>query len=348
MVLKTRNSHYVLTPVPEDRRAQWDQFVDTHQSGHLLQSWSWGELKAQAGWQPRRLALWDGPHMLAAAQVLCRTAPHLPLRAGHIAYVPKGPVVDWTQPQLCAALLAQLGEYVRAHGALALRIEPDLEENTPSGELARKQVAPFHMRLTKPVQPLRTIVLDLAPTEQNLLAQMKEKWRYNVRLAARKGVTVRVATSGEDVRSWYTIYQTTGERDAFGIHSLDYYLHVWELFASRNKLRLFLAEHDGQLLGGIFVSLFAGQATYLYGASSNEQRQLMPNYALQWEAIRWAKEQGASSYDFWGIPDTDDADEAMAGVYRFKSGWGGRIVRFLGCYEQVYRPLAMSIARRWM
>jgi len=111
---------------------------------------------------------------------------------------------------------------------------------------------------------------------------------------------------------------------------------------------LLLAEHDGQLLAGIFVSMFARQAIYLYGASSNEQRQLMPNYLLQWEAICWAKSCGATTYDFWGIPETDDENEAMAGVYRFKSGWGGRAVQFLSNYEYAYRPLTMKIAEKFL
>jgi lipid II:glycine glycyltransferase (peptidoglycan interpeptide bridge formation enzyme) len=157
-----------------------------------------------------------------------------------------------------------------------------------------------------------------------------------------------VAQDETDVQAWYRLLQTTRERDQFGIHTLDYYLRAWHVFAPRQQGRLLLAEHEGQLLAGIFVGLFGSQAIYLYGASSNEQRHLMPNYLLQWEAIRWAKQQGASLYDFWGIPETDDEAEAMSGVYRFKRGWGGRIVQFLGGYERVYRPLAMSVARRFM
>ena len=175
---------------------------------------------------------------------------------------------------------------------------------------------------------------------------MKEKWRYNVRLASRKGVTVRVATTPADVRAWYALLQTTGERDQFGVHTLDYYLSAWQIFCSRNQARLLLAEYDGQLLAGIFVGLFAQEGIYLYGASGNAHRNLMPNYLLQWEAIRWAKQQGATRYDFWGIPETDNTDEAMAGVYRFKSGWGGEVVRFVGCYEHLLHPRATHIARK--
>jgi len=175
---------------------------------------------------------------------------------------------------------------------------------------------------------------------------MKEKWRYNIRLAGRKGVQVRLAQTVEDMQNWYNLLQTTSIRDSFGIHMLAYYLRAWQIFSPRNQAQLFLADYNGQLLAGIFVGLMAKQAIYLYGASSNEQRQLMPNYLLQWEAIRSAKRQGATTYDFWGIPETDDQDEPMAGVHRFKSGWGGRITRFLGNYEYAYHPLAMQLVRK--
>jgi peptidoglycan pentaglycine glycine transferase (the first glycine) len=335
-------SHYKLCPVSFTQRQQWDDFVANAPSGHFLQSWGWGELKAHSDWSPLRLALWRGDDIVAAASILRRTAARLPLRVGHLAYIPKGPVIDWSDSLLCATFFSQLMAYLRKQGTIALRMEPG-EEN-----FAGDWVSKLQMHSVAPVQPQRTIMLDLAPTEETLLAQMKEKWRYNVRLAARKGVTVRVAETSADVAAWYHLLQTTGERDQFGIHSLNYYLDAWHIFAPHNQVRLLLAEYDGQLLAGIFVGLFARQAIYLYGASSNEQRQLMPNYLLQWEAIRWARQQGAHVYDFWGIPATDAEDEAMAGVYRFKRGWGGRIVQFSGCYEVVYRPLAMNIARRFM
>jgi peptidoglycan pentaglycine glycine transferase (the first glycine) len=333
-------SHYKLCPVSSVQQQQWDAFVA--RSGHLLQSWGWGELKARSGWSPLRLALWHGDDIVAVASILRRSAANLPLRIGHVAYIPKGPVIDWSDSLLCATFFAQLTAYLRKQGAIAMRMEPGVET------LADDWVAKLQMHSVAPVQPLRTIMLDLAPSEETLLAQMKEKWRYNVRLAVRKGVTIRVAETPADVDAWYRLLQTTGERDQFGIHSSNYYLDAWHIFAPHNQSRLLLAEYNGQLLAGIFVSLFAGQAIYLYGASSNEQRQLMPNYLLQWEAIRWARQQGAHTYDFWGIPATDAEDEAMAGVYRFKRGWGGRVVQFPGCYEAVYHPLVMKIASRFM
>ncbi len=339
---------YSLRPVSFVQRSEWDAFVAHHASGHLLQSWGWGELKASSGWHPLRLALWDGSRIIAAAQILQKTVPGMPLRLGHLAYIPKGPVIDWSQADLCALFLTQLNSYLRMQGALALRIEPPQELVSPEGELAMKRMLSFGFHTVRTIQPLRTIVLDLVPDEATLLAQMKEKWRYNVRLGARKGVTVRVASSVEDVRAWYALLLATGERDQFGVHMLDYYQRVWQIFAPYDLVRLFLAEYDGQLLAGIFVGLFSHQALYLYGASSNELRQLMPNYVLQWEAIRWAKQQGAHIYDFWGIPETDEEAESMAGVYRFKRGWGGRVVQFPGCYEYTYHPLLMKFVHKFL
>src|SRR6266702_3790811 len=359
---------YLLHAMPVEQREQWDHFISEHPRAHLLQSWGWGELKASQGWSPLRLALWDTqeqPHkMVAAAQVLRRGAAHIPLWIGHLAYIPKGPVLDWSQPGECWALFSQLHPLLRRQGALALRIEPNqsaghhmldksalypgvLDPGIETGlEAPQAALTSMHFHPVQAIQPLRTILLDLTPDEDTLLARMKEKWRYNIRLAGRRGVQIRVAETVEDVQNWYGLLQTTSIRDRFGIHTLEYYLRAWQIFAPRKLARLFLAHYNGQPLAGIFVGMMAKQAVYLYGASRNEQRQLMPNYLLQWEAIRWAKQAGACAYDFWGIPDTDAEDEAMAGVYRFKSGWGGRIVRFLGNYECLYHPLTMRFVRK--
>ena len=387
------SQRYYLRSIPRAERFQWDHFVCQHPHGHLLQSWEWGELKASAGWHPLRLALWDAQQneMLAAAQVLRKGFGRVPLWAGHLAYTPKGPVVDWSQPlpsneittssvgadsscpppidrpagtphvhpdkfsqshntrqqaSLAQTFLSLINAKLRREGALALQMELGQALGTAEGDGIVDCLRTLHFHPAQAIQPVRTITLDLRPDEDTLLARMKEKWRYNVRLAGRKGVQVRPGQTVEDVRAWYALLQSTGERDQFGIHTLDYYQQAWHLLVPHNIARLFLAEYQGQLLAGIIVGLFAKQAIYLYGASSNEQRHLMPNYLLQWEAMRWAKQEGATSYDLWGISETDDASDALAGVSRFKSGWGGEIVRFIGNYEHVYRPMKMYLARR--
>ena len=344
---------YVLRALPSSGQAEWDAFVEAHPQGHFLQGWGWGELKTGANWQPLRLVLCNQPEdsIVAAAQVLRRTALHLPPRLGHLAYLPKGPVVDWaaTAPDgtpLAQLFLLKLRAYLRSQGALALQIEPHLATDAATASTALAILRELNFHQTQAIQPLRTIALDIQPAEATLLAQMKEKWRYNVRLATRKAVEVRAASSLTELHAWYALLETTGARDHFGIHTLDYYRRAWEIFVPRAQARLFLAYAQGELLAGIFVTRLAHEAIYLYGASSNTQRNLMPNYLLQWEAIRWAKQVGARCYDFWGIPATDESDEAMAGVYRFKSGWGGQIVSFLGNYQYDYHPQALRLANR--
>ncbi len=338
----------VLSIISEPQRSQWDTFIAEHPQGHFLQSWRWGELKTFSGWSPLRLGLWDGECLVAAAQVLRRTLPYVPLRLGHLAYIPKGPVIDWSQTTVVETFFALLHAYLRKQGALALQIDVGVEQASSGDSHVTEHLLQLGLHPVRATQPVRTILLDLSANEETLLAQMKAKCRYNIGLATRRGVTIRVATSPEEVRAWYQLYLVTSRRDHFGIHSVDYYLRVWELFAAHDELSLFLAEHNGKLLAGIFVARFAQQAMYLYGASSNEERQLMPNYALQWEAICWAKQQGARWYDFWGIPATDDADEAMEGVYRFKRNWGGQVTQFLGGYEYIYHPLVMGLVKKRM
>ena len=345
---------YQLRSVPVEQRYQWDAFVSGNPSGHPLQSWGWGELKASAGWYPLRLALWDTEQqqIVAVAQVLRRGVAHVSLQFGHLAYIPEGPVLDWSylacEPGIVPTFFSQMHLFLRKQGALALQVELAHEVGTHKSNQLAQCLDTMHFQPVQAIQPLRTILLDLTPGEDTLLANVKEKWRYNIRLAGRKDVRVRIAGTVEDVRNWYSLLHTTSMRDNFGIHTLKYYLRAWQILVPCNQAQLFLADYNGQLLAGIFVGLMAKQAIYLYGASSNEQRQLMPNYLLQWEAIRWAKREGAVTYDFWGIPETDNQGVVMAGVYRFKSGWGGRVVRFPGNYEYVYRPRSMNLVRKML
>jgi len=343
---------FVLRQFQASQQGEWDAFVRGACQGHLLQSWGWGEFKAGANWRPLRLALCadDSGQIVAAAQILQRTLWHLPARLGHLAYIPHGPVLDWQASvehgeSLAHHFLHTVRTFLAERGTLALLVEPHVQTGTSASQAALAALRDLGFRATRPIQPVRTIILDIRPEEKVLLAGMKEKWRYNVRLAARKGVEVSIAETQEELQAWYALLTTTGERGHFGVHTCEYYRRAWQVLGQRHQARLFLARAEGELLAGIFVGLLGDQAVYLYGASSEAQRHLMPNHLLQWEAIRQVREAGATSYDFWGIPATDQSDEAMAGVYRFKSGWGGRVVSWLGNYAYIYHPLLMRAAR---
>lgn len=320
-----------------DGRPAWDELVATTPGGHVLQSWAWGELKAGFGWRVQRLAV-EG----ALAQVLFRS---LPGGLGTIAYVPKGPLVDYSDGSSFRSLLDAIRPLSRKERALCLKIEPDMEDDPALTE----QLQAFGFRSSpQEVQPRRTILVDLTPDPEELLRRMKQKTRYNIRLAARKGVTVR-AGSEADLAPFYELMETTAQRDGFGIHTRAYYEAAHQLFVPAGQGRLLLAEYEGQLLAGLVVlGVGGGTACYMYGASSDEHRNLMPTYALQWEAMLWAKEQGHLAYDLWGVPDKDEEtleagftqrNDGLWGVYRFKRGFGGQLVRTAGAWDLVYAPL---------
>ena len=242
-------------------------------------------------------------------------------------------------------------------GAILLKVEPDWPESDGAGDWLQNQ---GFCPSAQTIQPRRTILVDLGKSEEEILDGMKPKWRYNTRLAERKGVQIREGGLA-DLERFYGLMQLTEERDEFAVHSREYYEQVWREFAPRGQVRLLLAEHERQTLAGIMVFVFGRQSWYMYGASSNEKRHLMPNHLLQWEAMRWAKKQGCQSYDLWGIPDLDiEALEtavqeetiptpppALWGVYKFKRGFGGHPVRYVGAWDYVYRPLLYRLLT-WM
>jgi lipid II:glycine glycyltransferase (peptidoglycan interpeptide bridge formation enzyme) len=328
----------------------WDAFVEAR-GGHLLQTSRWGRLKRLFGWQDQVVALSRRDEITAGALVLFRP---LPLGLGTVAYIPRGPVVDWSDEAQVEALMQTLDEAARARRAILLKLEPD----SPDSPSLRQRLLQLGFRSSpQTVQPPRTIIVDLNGTEEELLARMNQGTRRKIRLAGRKGISVRRGNAS-DLASFNELMRVTGQRDAFGVHSPDYYQRVFELFAP-DHAALLMASYEGKDVAGLMVFAWGRTAIYLYGASSNEERERMPNHTLQWEAIRWAREQGCTTYDLWGIPDADQAEleaqfegrhDGLWGVYGFKRGFGGRIVRAVGAWDRAYQPLgykAYTLYTRW-
>lgn len=348
---------------PINERQVWEDFVASHPAGHLLQRWAWGELKARQGWRAWRLALTEAGRPIAGAQLLLRRLP-LGFSAG---YVPKGPLVDWQSPDQVQAVLTGLHRVCRSHRSIFLKIEP----NAPDDALLAATLQAHAFVAGASVQPRRSLVIDLSRPEEAILAGMKQKTRYNIRLAERKGVQVRPGTLS-DMAIFYEMMQITGRRDGFGIHSLDYYRAAFELFAPQHAA-LLLAEVEGEPVAGLMAFAHGTAAYYLFGASSDRHREKMPTYLLQWAAMRWAKARGCTSYDLWGIPDADadtleaalmqpeatpepaaasgqsaDVRGGLWGVYRFKRGFGGQLVRTAGAFDYVYNRPGYWLYRRWL
>jgi len=308
--------------------AQWDDYLSgSHPDAHVLQSSAWGELKADFGWQPLRVKIGE-----VGAQVLFR---RLPLGLT-VAYIPKGPVgSDWK------ALLPELEQICRQKHAVFLRVEPDAWEDTAAVLAARLP----GFQAAQPVQPRRTILIDLRGSEADWLARMKQKTRYNIRLAQKKGATIRRPLLDE-LPLLYHMYAETSLRDGFVIRDQAYYLDVWRSFMARGMAEALLAEVEGTPVAGLVWFRFGDTAYYLYGMSREMHRDKMPNYLLQWEAMRSARAAGCSRYDLWGAPDVFDQSDGMWGVFRFKEGLGGVVTRSLGAYDFPARLLIYKLYTR--
>ena len=303
--------------------ADWNQFISQHPNAHLLQTGEWGELKSAFGWKPVRIITGN-----VGVQILFRKLP----LGFTIGYIPKAnfPSSLWLEIDLIS----------KQNRAIFLKLEPDLwEDQEPETWNLKLETSPHN------IQPPRTILVDIKGSEEEILARMKQKTRYNIRLAEKKGVTVR---AWDDSESFHRMMLVTGGRDGFGVHSREYYQHAYELLQSKGMAEILVAEYAGKPLAALFVAQNGKRAYYLYGASTDEERNRMPTYLLQWEAMKWAKARGCEEYDLWGVPDEDEATleanfekrhDGLWGVYRFKRGFGGELKRAVQAMDRVYNPL---------
>jgi lipid II:glycine glycyltransferase (peptidoglycan interpeptide bridge formation enzyme) len=320
-----------VTPGEQLGAQAWDELVLAQPEGNLLQSWTWGELQSRFGWRVERLAFHEGRSGVCSLQ---RSATLYP--GGAVYYVPRGPVVVERERLLA---LDELERRASGGRGLILRVEP----NAPVGD---DWPAFFEGRgfvKGKPVQPEATRLLRIDLDPESLKAAFKPKTRYNLNLAEKKGVTVRAS---RDVATFARLAADTGKRQGIHLPGVAYYQSALELFGASDSVRLYLADHEGETLGGIMVFRFGKTAYYLFGGSSDSKRELMPNYLLHWQAILDFKALGCDTYDWWGIPEEPAPDHPWFGLYRFKTGFGGETVRYIGLYEQVLRPGPLKLERR--
>jgi len=340
---------------PIASQAEWEAAIRQLPQPHLLQTWPWGALKEKYGWSAERLA-WGQPGApLAAAQILHRTQ-RLPLWSAPltVSYCPRGPILDWANATLRGEVLDAAAAAARRRRAIFLKIDPGLPVGygDPNAEGAALEPLGTQVADTlsssgwrpsaEQIQFRNTFTLDLRRSEDELLAGMKQKTRYNIRLAERRGVSVRRGGL-DDLDLLYRMYAETAVRDGFAIRSADYYRDAWGTFIRDGLAQPLVAEAESQPIAGLVVYRYAANAWYLYGMSRDRFRELMPNHLLQWEAIRWARAQGCATYDFWGAPDRLAPTDRLWGVYRFKEGFGAKLVRTSGAWDFPLRPALYSI-----
>lgn len=323
----------------DHHKSQWNEFVAASPVGDFMQAWEWGELKSRTGWRPLRLALQRDGKLASGMQILRR-----PLPGGRsLFYAPRGPLLPAEQPGDLKLLLEEARHLAREHRALALKVDPAV----PAPDAAYVQQLIAHGLRQAPqtthfggVQPAYVMKVDISPTLDDLLASFHTKWRYNIRLAERKGVVIRPGTR-EDLPVFYRILQETCQRDGFGVRALSYYEDLWDLVLEPGLGGLFMGFADDQAICGAISLTLGRRCWYVYGASSNSHRNLMPNHLLQWEMIKWAKERGCDVYDMRGVAREVAGEEAGAlhGLNRFKRGFGAQYMEYIGEFDLVYSPL---------
>jgi peptidoglycan pentaglycine glycine transferase (the first glycine) len=305
--------------------AEWNQYIQSQPSAHLLQTGEWGELKAPFGWKPIRII-----SEKLGVQILFRKLPF----GFTVGYIPKA--------NFAPSLWPEIDPVCKQNRAIFLKLEPDSWEGENPAPITN-----YSLLNTSPhnIQPPRTIIIDMKSSEEEILARMKQKTRYNIRLAEKKDVTVR---PWDDLEAFHKMMLFTGGRDGFGVHSFEYYQRAYGLLHPKRMGELLLAEYQGKPLAALFVARAGNRAYYLYGASTDEERNRMPTYLLQWEAMKWAKAHGCQEYDLWGVPDEEEATleanfesrhDGLWGIYRFKRGFGGQLKRAAQAMDRVYSPL---------
>lgn len=332
---------------------KWNSLIAALPETHVLQTWEWAQVKARYGWEPMP-TLWHDRQgeVAAAAMVLARKVPigsHL--TGVQMMYVPKGPLLrDWSDTGLRGQVLGDLRALARRNRAIFIKIDPDVctGEGSPAdpgaitnstGEAVIADLMSRGWRFSEEqIQFKHTVLIDLTPSEEDLLMNMKQKTRYNVRLAGRRGVEVRVGNVS-DIGMLSQMYAETSLRDGFVIRDEGYYRAVWETFFQAGMAEPLIAEVEGEPVAAVVIFRFRGRAWYLYGMSRDMHREKMPNYLLQWEAIRRAKQAGCLVYDLWGAPDEFSESDSMWGVYRFKEGLGGKVMRHIGAWDLPVRPV---------
>ncbi len=353
--------------------SSWNSLISTLPNPHFLQTYEWGQVKAKYGWTPL-YAVWTkdkfsvisdqssvAENCVAAALILKKSI----IRRGFAArlsilYAPKGPLMDWENETLRRRVLDDLQSFARKQGAIFLKLDPDVALGTgipnsegdsvdDGGQAVMSELKRRGWGFSADqIQFRNSVLIDLHPTEDEMLARMKQKTRYNIRLAEKKGVALRVGNQ-EDLGMLYKMYAETSVRDGFVIRDEGYYQTVWKSFMANVQSPItnyqlpiaipLIAEVDYEPVAAIFVFMFAGRAYYVYGMSRDAHREKMPTYLLQWEAMKRARAAGCTVYDLWGAPEVFEESDSMWGVYRFKEGLGGQVVRTLGAWD--YAPNAL-------
>lgn len=321
-----------------DKKALND-FLQTHSKSHFMQSFEWTKVKSN--WKNEFVVAYDDKNKIIGAMlILIRKMPILNYT---LMYSPRGPVCDIYDLDVIKGLLNKVKELAKQYKAYTLKMDTDVLVSDEKFKEIAKECGfklPKQSKNFEGIQPRFVFRINniKGKTEEEMLNSFEQKTRYNIRLASKKGVTSKIGNK-EDLKDFHKIMLETGVRDGFVIRSLEYFEKMYDEMAP-NHLRLYMAYLDDKPIAGTIAILYGDKCWYLYGASSNAHRNVMPNYLLQWEMIKWALENNCNVYDFRGVSGDLNKDNHLYGLYRFKKGFNGDFTEFIGELELVFKPFA--------
>jgi peptidoglycan pentaglycine glycine transferase (the first glycine) len=324
-------------------REQWNSFLIRQPRGHLLQSYEWGELNKYLGVRIYRLGALDGERLVGAMQLAVASVPFPGLRFNWL-YSARGPAIEDQDMYVLAQLVGYAHEVARQERAVVLRVEPNIADDDPDMDrwLASYYKVGFRSNQNS-VHGRRAWVLDIRPSSEELLANFRPTWRRNVRIAERKNVVIREATSEADLDTYYELLKITSERDDFFIPGKDYHKEVVRQFAGTGDLVIYLAEHEGEAIAAKMLVRLGDWCWEMFGASANVKRDVKATFLLQYRSMQWAQSRGCSYLDFRTIPQVLEPGEEMWGVYEFKRGFSGFSRLNIPTQDYIYRPLVYKI-----
>ncbi len=325
----------------KENKNMYEEFVSSQANSPFLQSWAWGEFQQSLGKKVWRLGFKSGNQLIATATIIS-----YPLKMDKsYLYVPRGPLMMkglnyQSQQEIIEMLLSKARDICYAtkkENEIFIRIEP-------SETCEERAIITLPLIKTKDVQPAETWLLDLTKDEKELIKQQKQKTRYNIKLAEKKGVKIRLSNQTKDLNKFLFLARVTAARAGFNIWPDNYYLKLWESLNKEKKISIWLAEYKNETLVANLVINHGDTVTYLHGGSANKHKEMMAPHYLQWQQILWAKRNGYNFYDFWGIASEGSSKElSWQGITRFKKSYGGFGQLYLGSYDFVFSSFWYSL-----
>ncbi len=321
--------------VTKDMIPAYEAFVQSHPKGHFCQSVLWAKQKPMWKWEAVVSTDTEG-NIKGSLAMLIRKVPGTPYT---LMYICRGPVCDLDDQETLTDLVNGAKEMAKRYKSYEIKIDPDVPSSNTE---FTKMMTDLGFVITgggknfEAIQPKYVFRLNIeGKTEEEIMAAFHQKTRYNLRLAVKKGVEVRLCGK-EAVEDFTRIMEVTGARDGFVTRQASYFANMLDNLGEH--CRLYMAYHEGRPIAGTLAIWYGDKVWYLYGASSNEDRNLMPNYLLQWNMIQWAVEKGCRIYDFRGVSGDLTPENPLYGLYKFKKGFGGEFTEFVGEMDMILKP----------